>query len=93
MNTAELINKLLDRADGSLDHLKLHYGPLFRYVITPILHDERDREEVFSDILIRVWDRIDQYDPKAAVGRTGCPPSPETQPLIVSEGIHRSVPN
>ena len=48
MNTAELVNKLLERADGSLDHLKLHYGPLIRYVITPILHDERDREEVFS---------------------------------------------
>ena len=39
MNTAELINKLLDRADGSLDQLKLHYGPLIRYVITPILSD------------------------------------------------------
>lgn len=65
MNTAELINRLLDRADGSLDQLKLHYGPLIRYVITPILPDERDREEVFSDILIRVWDRIDQYDPRS----------------------------
>ena len=65
MNTADLINNLLDRADGSLDQLKLHYGPLIRYVITPILSDERDREEVFSDILIRVWDRIDQYDPNS----------------------------
>jgi len=65
MNSMELINKLLDRADGSLDQLKLHYGPLIRYVIAPILPDERDREEVFSDILIRVWDRIDQYDPKS----------------------------
>ena len=44
MNTAELINNFLDRADGSMDHLKLHYGPLIRYVITPILPDERDRE-------------------------------------------------
>ena len=60
MHTAELINKLLDRADGSLDQLKLHYGPLIRYVITPILPDARDREDVFSDILIRVWDRIGQ---------------------------------
>ena len=63
MNTAELIDKLKSRADGSLEQLKLHYGPLIRYVITPILHDARDREEVFSDILVRVWDRISQYDP------------------------------
>ena len=64
MNTVDLINDLLGRTDSALDQLKLHYGPLIRYVITPILPDERDRDEVFSDILIRVWDRIGQYDPK-----------------------------
>lgn len=28
MNPTELINDLLKRSDGSLDQLKLHYGPL-----------------------------------------------------------------
>ena len=65
MNTTELINKLMGRSDGALEQLKLHYGPLIRYVISPILHDECDREEVFNDILIKVWDRIDQYDPQS----------------------------
>ena len=60
MNTVELINDLLARTDGSLEQLMLHYGPLIRYVITPILSDERDQEEVFSDILVRVWDRVRQ---------------------------------
>ena len=64
MNTVDLINGLLGRSDGALDQLKLRYGPLIRYVIAPILPDQRDREEVFSDILVRVWDRIDQFDPK-----------------------------
>lgn len=64
MNQTDLINDLLKRTDGSLEQLKLHYGPLIRYVITPILPDTRDREEVFSDILVRVWDRVDQFDPK-----------------------------
>lgn len=64
MNATVLIKELQNRADGSLEQLKLHYGPLIRYVIRPILPDERDREEVFSDILVRVWDRIDQYDPQ-----------------------------
>ena len=63
MNPTELINDLLKRSDGSLDQLKLHYGPLIRYVIAPILPDARDREEVFIDILVRVWDRVDQFDP------------------------------
>lgn len=61
---ADLIHALAEQKDGSLDQLKLHYGPLIRYVIAPILPDERDREEVFSDVLVRVWDRIGQYDPK-----------------------------
>ena len=64
MNQAELIDDLIKRTDGSLELLKLHYGPLIRYVIAPILSDSRDREEVFSDVLIRVWDRVDQFDPK-----------------------------
>ena len=63
MNQTELINDLLNRTDGSLEQLKLHYGPLIRYVIAPILPDARDREEVFSDILVRVWDRVEQFDP------------------------------
>ena len=65
MNNVDLISSLRSRADGSLDQLKLYYGPLIRYVITPILSDERDREEVFSDILVRVWDRVGQYDPNS----------------------------
>lgn len=63
MNSADLINALLIRSEGALDQLKLHYGPLIRYVIAPILTDERDRDEAMSDILLRVWDRIDQFDP------------------------------
>lgn len=64
MNKAELIQALQERSDGALDQMKLHYGPLIRYVIAPILPDKRDREEVFSDILVKVWERIGQYDPK-----------------------------
>lgn len=63
MNPGELIRDLQQRSDGALDRLKLHYGPLIRYVIAPILPDSRDREEVFSDTLVRVWERIGQFDP------------------------------
>jgi len=62
MNVSELICMLLNRNDRALPLLELHYGPLIRYIITPILADQRDRDEVFSDIILRVWDRIDQFD-------------------------------
>ena len=62
MNENELINMLLQRNDKALPLLELHYGPLIRYIIASILSDQRDRDEVFSDIVLRVWDRIDQFD-------------------------------
>lgn len=63
MDQRELIQALTERSDGALEQLWLHYGPLIRYIINPILPDERDREEALSDVLLRVWDRIEQYDP------------------------------
>ena len=63
MNENELINMLLRHNDKALPLLELHYGPLIRYIIAPILSDQRDRDEVFSDTVLRVWDRIDQFDP------------------------------
>jgi len=63
MDQTDLIRALKARSDGALELLRLHYGPLIRYIITPILPDERDREETLSDVLLRVWDRIGQYDP------------------------------
>ena len=63
MDQTELIRALKERREGSLEQLRLHRGPLIRYIISPILPDERDREETVSDVLLRVWDKIDQYDP------------------------------
>ncbi len=63
MDQTELIRALRERSDGSLELLRLHYGPLIRYIINPILPDSRDREETLSDVLLRVWDKIEQYDP------------------------------
>ncbi len=64
MDAQTLIQDLQKRKAGSLEQIKLHYGPLIRYVIAPILPDQRDREECFSDVLLRVWERIDGFDPQ-----------------------------
>ncbi len=64
MDTLDLITALKARSSGALDDLKLHFSPLIRYIIAPILSDERDREECLSDVLLRVWERIDAFDPQ-----------------------------
>ena len=65
MNELDLINMLLQRNDKAIPLLELHYGPLIRYIIAPILQDKRDRDEAFSDVILKVWDRIDQFDTKS----------------------------
>ena len=39
------------------------YGPLLRYIIAPILPDEREQEECLSDIYWKIWEKIASFDP------------------------------
>lgn len=64
MTEAELVNRLRAQDRDALAYLRQHYGPLIRYLIRPILTDERDREEAFSDIELRIWERIRDFDPQ-----------------------------
>ena len=63
MGEQSIILKLKKRDENGLEELLLHFGPLFRYVIRPLLPDERDREECLQDAMMRVWQEIDRYDP------------------------------
>ena len=40
------------------------YGPLMRYIIAPLLPDERDREECLQDAALRAWNSLDTYNPE-----------------------------
>ena len=59
----EMIAQLLQQDERGMETLLLHYGPLMRYVIAPILPDPQDREECLSEVSMRVWSRIEQFDP------------------------------
>ncbi|MBQ6292770.1 MAG: sigma-70 family RNA polymerase sigma factor [Lachnospiraceae bacterium] len=62
MAAQNIIEKLKKRDESGMDELLLHYGPLLRYVIAPILSDERDREEVLQNALMSVWESIGRFD-------------------------------
>ena len=59
-----LLSLLLAHEESGLDALQRRYGGMLRYIVGPILGDDRDTEECVSDICLRVWDRIGQYDPE-----------------------------
>lgn len=62
MEDVRLVCALQARQDGAMEQFQTAYTPLLRYVIAPILTDERDREECLSDVLLRVWDSIGTFD-------------------------------
>lgn len=63
MQEQEMIAQLLQKDERGMEALLLHYGPLMRYIIAPILPDPQDREECLSEVSMRVWSRIAQFDP------------------------------
>lgn len=64
MEEAEILELLRAQDHRGADELLLHYGPLMRYIISPILSDPRDREECLSESVLRVWENIRQFDPQ-----------------------------
>ena len=46
--------------------LMQQYKPLLIYLISPILSDERDREDCLSEVIVKVLEKIGQYDPEKA---------------------------
>ena len=62
MEDTRLVHALQNRQNGAMEQFQTAYTPLLRYIIAPILPDERDREECLSDVLLRVWDSIDAFD-------------------------------
>ena len=63
MKEQELIRRIQDRDEMSITDLMRYFGPLMRYVITPILPDLRDQEDCLSEVTERVWTHINLYDP------------------------------
>ena len=59
-NTVERL--LIEKNEQGMDALLLHYGPLMRYIIAPILQNPQDREDCLSEVSMRVWEKIGQFD-------------------------------
>ena len=64
MGESEIIELIRARDERGAEELLRHFGALLRYVIAPILPDERDREDCLSEVTLRVWEKVGQFDPE-----------------------------
>ena len=62
MQEKEIIQLIRDKNEDGAKELLLHYGPLMRYIIAPILSNPQDQEECLSEITMKIWDKIETYD-------------------------------
>ena len=75
-----LIARMLAREPEALEEFQTAYTPLLRYIIAPILPDERDREECLADAVHRAWEISAGSTAPTAAFPAGCPCWPGTPP-------------
>lgn len=65
MEEREIAALIKRRDERGMSELIRVYGALIRYIIAPILSDPRDREECFADVTMKVWEKIELFEPRA----------------------------
>jgi RNA polymerase sigma factor (sigma-70 family) len=58
-----LVARLIKKDQSALDYLYDHYSGALYGVVFRILRKEETAEEVLQDIFLKVWDKIESYDP------------------------------
>ncbi|NND16413.1 MAG: sigma-70 family RNA polymerase sigma factor [Eudoraea sp.] len=62
-----LVQGLLNREEAALNRLYVDYGAALNGIIKRIVVEPKIAEEVLQDVIIKIWNKIDQYD--SAKGR------------------------
>ncbi len=59
----ELITRLMKKDQSALDYLYNRYSGALYGVVLRILKKEEPAEEVLQDVFLKIWDKIENYDP------------------------------
>ena len=62
MDERQIIQAIQNRDETGLEELLLHYGPLIRYVVAPIVKDPHEQEDCISEIAMRIWEKIELFN-------------------------------
>ena len=55
MDDKQLMSRIAGGDEAALQSLLRRFTPMLRYILRPLLPDERDREECLADISLRIW--------------------------------------
>lgn len=61
MKDQELVQIIASGNENAASELINNYGPMIRYIISPILTDKREQEECFNDVVMKVIEKIESY--------------------------------
>lgn len=101
MDERTLMAKIAGGDEAALHALLRQYGPLIRYILRPILTDERDREECYADISLKVWQTAGSFDGEKGTLKAWltvlsrqrrpepCPPRPDRRATGGGRSPHR----
>ncbi|MBB4078152.1 RNA polymerase sigma-70 factor (ECF subfamily) [Lewinella aquimaris] len=62
-NQAVLLKLLLAKDEAGMRYLFDHYGGALNLIISRIVTDPEVGQEVLQDVLMRIWQNIDKYEP------------------------------
>ncbi len=62
MHEKETIELIMGHDEKGLKLLQTYYQPLIRYIVLPILKDSREQEECVSEITMKIWNNIQNFD-------------------------------
>lgn len=64
MKEREIVDLLLQKDEKGMHEMLIHYRPLMRYIIAPILPNAEDQEDCLSEAAMQVWKKIEKFDPQ-----------------------------
>ncbi len=70
MDDASLMAQIASGDEAALQTLLRRHGALLRYIIAPILADDRDREECLADVSVKLWQTAGSFDGKKGALRS-----------------------
>ena len=62
MDDRQLMASIAGGDEAALQALLRRFTPMLRYILRPLLPDERDREECLADISLRIWQGAGSFD-------------------------------